>query len=372
MPAALRCLTATLVCLAWAVLASCGSEAGDAVPGERGQMLQNTAANIILPAYRELAGEADRFAAAARQFATSPNLPMLRASRRAWRQTRAAWERTAAFQIGPSERLRTGAKIDWRTIRPDRIESILAGSSELTSPSVAELGANVKGFLALEYLLFDPDRSDAEVAASLAEDPRRRLFLSLLAGDLADNCVQLRDAWEPSGGGFAATLSTAWHGNADYPSIAAALDDIINRMIFLAEEIADTEILAPLGTRSGGVPRPDLVPTWRSDTAKADILAQLDSLSRVYSGTAEAERKPTLSSVVAGISPETDAAIIDTLLSARRAVASIPPPFTGALVNAPKSVSRAQVAVKQLMRYLEIDLVSVLGTTLRFNPNDGD
>ena len=52
--------------------------------------------------------------------------------------------------------------------------------------------------------------------------------------------------------------------------------------------------------------------------------------------------------------------------------ARIPDPLETALYGEPELVERAQVRAKELMRSLEVDLVSALGATLRFNPNDGD
>ena len=59
--------------------------------------------------------------------------------------------------------------------------------------------------------------------------------------------------------GLASVLATAGPGNATYPTVKSAVDKVVNQLIFLAEDIADAQLLAPLGTRTGGTPKPDLI-----------------------------------------------------------------------------------------------------------------
>jgi predicted lipoprotein len=51
---------------------------------------------------------------------------------------------------------------------------------------------------------------------------------------------------------------------------------------------------------------------------------------------------------------------------------SIPQPLEQSLSTERPLVENAQGRAKDLMAKLEIDLISALGATLRFNPSDGD
>jgi len=355
------------------LLAACGSSSYDVFPGPHGRALQELTADVILPAYRNLTIQADLLAKRAAALQATPDAETFAATQEAWRDARAAWKQTAAFGIGPAESLRTPSKIDFWPIRPDRIESEIAGTAALTPMYVDELGANIKGFLALEYLLFDETVDSAEVLERLVLEPRRRDLIWALAVNLHDETVELRDAWEPGAGNFAAELENAWSGSATFYGVKPAMDLLVNHMIFLSEEIADVELLGPLGTRTGGQPRPDLIVTRRSDNAEADLLNQLDSLTVTYFGTGPYRTADySLSAVVASRSQDVNGSISAALRETQRAVSTIPQPFEGAIVAAPEVVSRAQQRAKTLMRHLEIDFVSALGSTLRFNPSDGD
>ncbi|HSD11301.1 MAG TPA: imelysin family protein, partial [Candidatus Binatia bacterium] len=169
-----------LIVLGAALAIGCGGDDG-AVSSERHAMLAQIGADVVLPTYRELSTAAADLAFSASAFGASPTAETLDETRSAWRHARAAWRRGRAFEFGPAERMRTFAKIDFAPIRADRIEQEIADTAELTPEHVAALGANVKGFIAIEYLLFDPDGDDDAVLASFSGgDGRRAAYLAAL------------------------------------------------------------------------------------------------------------------------------------------------------------------------------------------------
>lgn len=157
-----------------------------------------------------------------------------------------------------------------------------------------------------------------------------------------------------------------------FPTLKGAVDAVVNQMIFLAEEVADAQLLAALGTREGGTPRPEALQASRSESGLADVLDNVTSLQNVYFAAYGDRRGQGLSDVVTELSPDVDAALALALRRVFENAGRIPPPLETAVVDARAPVERTQVRAKELMQRLEIDLVSVLGTTLRFNPNDGD
>ncbi len=357
--------------LAAALVCACGGGSGGSSPGPRREMLQQLAAEVIVPAYRQLADQAAALGAAAEGLRDAPSPATLTAAQEAWRATRQAWKRTAAFEIGPAAELRTAAKIDWSPIRGDRIEREIDGTEPLTAAHIEDLGANVKGLLALEYLLFDP-AGDETALDALSAHPRRRAYVAALAGNLVEQVRQLRDAWEPDAGNFSAELVMAGQGSATYATLKSAVDELVNHMIFLSEDVADAQLLAPLGARTGGTPRPDLIAAHRSQSGLADVRDGLASIALLYLGGDQPATHGGFSAVVNELNPTTDGAIASSLIRAARAAGEIPAPLEVAVTTDPEEVSRAQQHTKTVMRHLEIDLIAVLGTTLRFNPSDGD
>ena len=367
----LRVCTAVGVTAVAGWLLSCGS-AGDTVhAGPRRTMLNDLANVVIVPAYEDLATDADALAAALDQLDDHPDAASLAAAQNAWRRTRAAWKQSEAFAIGPAETLRTASKIDWSPIRADRIESEINGTADLTADYVEDLGADIKGFLALEYLLFDPDGGDAAVIGGLAGAPRRRQLARALAENLRDQTAELRDAWSPSVGNFAEVLGDAGSGNPVFPTVKSAVDTVVNQLIFLSEDIADAQLLAVLG-RNGGPPQPDALDAHRSQNGLADLLANLTGIQDVYFTAYGGRRGMSFAEIVDDIDSQTANALSLAINRAVETASSIPPPLEQSVLTDEDAIAHAQVRAKDLMRRFEIDLVTVLGTTLRFNPNDGD
>ncbi len=362
----------TVIAVAALVGVACGSGSSAPEPGPRRLMLRDLARTVIVPTYQDLAAEAEVLVTAAAQLDASPGAPALAAMQEAWRRTRAAWKQSQAFAIGPAKTLDTAARIDWTPTKPERIESELAGSAELTADHVEDLGANLKGFLALEYLLFDPEAGDAAVVDALIAGARRRAFVRALAENLRNQTLRLRDAWDPAAGNFAAQLGDAGLGSTTYPTVKSAVDGLVNQMIFLSEDLADTQLLAALGRRTGGAPDPEALPAHRSGNGLADLLDGLAGMQNVYFDAYAGRRGASFDDVVSDLNPSTAAALSLAIQRALETAARIPHPLEQALTTDAALVDRAQVRAKELMRRLEIDLVSILGSTLRFNPSDGD
>jgi predicted lipoprotein len=347
---------------------SCGGS-GPLVPGPRRTMLRDLAENVFLPTYERLAVETEALADAAAAFEIEPSLDTLSALRDAWRRARAVWKQSEAFAIGPAQTLRTAAKIDWTPVRPERIETTIAGGAGITADDVADLGANVKGFLALEYVLFDPQGGDDAVLEQMG-DARRRAFVRAVAANMRDETAELRDAWEPEGGDFAAELANAGRESAAFASVKSAVDELVNQLIFTGENVADAQLLAALGP--DGVPNSAALDAHRSENGPADVLDELAGIQNVYFGSTGGHDGTGFSDVVAEIAPDVDRTIALAIRRSLETASRIPVPLEDAVADERDLVERAQVRAKELMRRLEIDLVSVLGTTLRFNPGDGD
>ena len=366
-----RSLHQAPVALMLATLCACGGGGtGAAHAGPRRQMLQGVALTVVVPTYATLASRAAALAAALRDLEARPDAASLAAAHDAWRVARAAWKQSEPFAFGPAATLRSASKIDWSPIRADRIESAIAGASQFDSTAIENLGANVKGFLALEHLLFDAGGDDAAALATLQASSRRRAYVRALGENLRDQAVLLRDAWAPEGGNFAGELFTAGQGSQAYKSVKTAVDALVNQMIFLSDDVAVRQLRNPLG--ANGTPRPDLILTARSGNGLADLLDNVAGLQNTYFATYDGRGGASLSDVVRELSPSADTAISLALERVFDSAARLTVPLEEAIEVERESVERTQTRASDLMRRLEIDLVSVLGTTLRFNPNDGD
>lgn len=357
--------------LLFAAAAGCGG-GGTPAPhaGPRRIMLRDVGVTVIVPTYEALVAAAETQVQALAALEAVPDAGTLAAAQGAWRAARSAWKQSEAFAFGPAATLRSAAKIDWTPIRADRVERAIAGAATFDSAAIDDLGANVKGLLTLEYLLFDPAGDDAAVLAALRAGRSRRAYARALAENIRDQALLLLDAWSPSGGNFAAELATAGQGSQTYPTVKSAVDALVNQLIFLSDDVALRQLQAPLG--SDGAPRPDLIVAARSHSGLADVLDDVAGIQNAYFGSYEGNAGASLSDIVERGSPPTNTAIERSLRRVFDAAADVSLPLEDAVVQERAQVARTQQRAAELMRHLEIDLVSVLGTTLRFNPSDGD
>ena len=341
--------------------------------GEKRVVVRGIAEAVILPTLDDVVARAEAMTAANEQLATTPSQANLDAAQDAWRAARIPWKEGEAFAFGPAMDLRIVAAID-QTIDATKVEMEIVGTGTLSESYVDSLGANRKGFHAIEYLLFRGD-DDADVLVSLTTDAqaaRRRDLLVALSQNLERKTTELRSAWAIDGGQYITKLAEPGSSNNAYPTIKAVIDTLVNESVFLSELIANNKLGKPMGTASGGTPQPELEESGPSDNSIADMAGNLRSIRNVYLGTRTGAADRGISQLVAAQSPETDQAVRDALDGAIRAVEAIPRPYRTALVEHQSDVEAAHEAVKTLKRILATEVVAVLGATLKFNDNDGD
>jgi len=338
----------------------------------RRAFLADLASAGALASYRALAADAADLETAIEDVVTAPGAERLAIAQEAWRTTRRAWKRTEAFRLGPSEDQRTSERIDWPNADPAGIDAQIAGPNALSSDYLDTLGAPKVGFQAIEYFIFDPVGGDAGAVNALLgnDNARRRAYLLALAVNVGVHTAELRDAWEPAGGNFGADFVSSGTGGSAFPTLQDAFDAVVNRMIATAEVVQDDRLGAPLGVNGGG-PRLELVESPRSGDTLAGIAADIQGIADVYRGTYVGGQVNGLGALVVAVSPDVDAEVRQLLDEARDAVAAVPSPLAGAILNDRDAALAAYDAVQALRRALEADVARVLGVTLGINAAAG-
>lgn len=363
-----RRLIPITVLLSLAALASCGDSQGTAL---RSAFLKELAGDTAVPAYRDLGTHTETLAEALAALEAEPTADALTTAQSAWRSAREAWMRQEGFRLGPAEDLHTSAAVN-QVPSTTGIDSLLASDMPLTVDSVAEQGANRKGMLAMEYLLFDAEGGNTAVLSRLTEEgnagARRRAYLKALGAVLHTDATALRSAWEADQGNYVAQLSNAGNDGSTYTTQKGAVDAVVNRLIATVET-AEKKLSKPLGFETGGTVRPELEEARRSDNSLKDLEDTLSGLERVWLGPSG---NGGLSKVVAASNKQTDETVRGDLAAVRSALEAVPPPLRTALYQHRESVEDARAALAQLRATLASEVVANLGVTLTFNDNDGD
>ncbi len=351
--------------------AATACEHDGATPPDRGKILADLTANVIVPAYTDAATQAKALEQAVNALRGRPSTETLTAARAAWKKARAAWKMTDAHLFGPADDLAlTGGVIDTATDLA-KVEALAVATTPLDAAGIAKLGANQRGFGAVEALLFDPARDDAAMMAAFdALDRRRAVLATLLAADLHAKIDAVHAAWTND---HARQLARAGRGSTVYKSERQAVDAVVNALIAAAEVLIAVRLAKPLGLdQTSQAPAPELVESPRSDASIDDILAVLDGIESVYLGRRGDAAGLPLADAVADRSPRADGGMRAQLPIAKNAVRVIPAPLRTAVVAHRNAAVAAHAAVRDLKRLLTSEVASALGTSIAFNVTDGD
>lgn len=338
--------------------------------GPRKRMLRDVAENVIAPQHEELAERAAEMRGAVDALIAAPDEARLEVAQAAWRAAREPWQASMVFRVGPVMEDLFDSRMDQWPVDRARIETEIAGTAELTTAYVGGLGANKKGFHAVEELLFDAEGGDAAVIDALttgANADRRRAYLAAAATVLATDAAALDAAWRADGGAFVVNVADIG-GAGPFATVKDATDAVVNEMVFLSEYVADARLGKPMGKQNGGVPQLDLVVSAPSDASIDDMLANLRGIEAAFDGTDAGG----LGALVERTSPTTARRVRTELAAAQAAVAAIPRPFAASVAAQAPEVDAAWEATRALRLTLATEVISVLGATLSFNDNDGD
>jgi predicted lipoprotein len=333
----------------------------------------HVAHEVAVPTFNALAAEAVLFEQAMASLESEPSAATLGAAQDGWRKLRVAWKRSRVLGFGPAKTIET--RVDWPSNDPERVEEAIA-TKAFDAASIQKLGTSQRGFLGLEYLLFDPAGGNVAVLDAFVASTDRRAFARALAADLVAAFQELAAAWDPARGDYAGELAEAGEGSTAYPEAKNAIDALVNESIFVVEYVLGDELAKPFGLRNDGVAQPDLVIAARSDASLDDSIAQLESFQAVYTGAlpgGDATQATGLSALVeARGSAQLDADVRSATQRSLDALRAVPRPFATAITASPAEVQRAYDEVRVLKNLLAADVATKLGATLSFNDNDGD
>jgi predicted lipoprotein len=338
------------------------------------KVLEEIGGSVILPGYRRFAAEAERMREAALLFEREPTEGSLASLRGAWNEARRAWKLCEAHFVGPEAKRILQAKLDTTPVNVGKIEEIAAGPDHLDPAYVERLGANRKGFAAIEYLLFaeeDPAGSAPRLAAG-SGPARRRQLLAALAGNLADTAAEIRDLWEPGRGNYLAEfLRGRAELDAPFPE-KVSLDDLINHLIGYTEDLADLRLGRPLGIRASplGNPDPSLLESHWSGRSMEDLLASLDGVRVLYQGAPD--RGVGLAARVKAVSPEIHRAVLEALEQAVADLKAIPAPLPKAVGERHEAAIHAVESLTKVHSRFKVDLASIYHTRITVIRFDGD
>jgi uncharacterized iron-regulated protein len=283
-----RTLLASLGALPLA-LAGCGGGGGDGDDGPgafaASSMVNNLADNVITQTYRNLnARAADLLAAVEALAAGTTSEPAMDAAQAAWKATRVPWESSEGFLFGPVDSLGIDPAIDSWPLNTTDLLAYLSANPDATQADIENAGDDLRGFHAIEFLLFGDGVTDNDKAASDLTAAEAN-YLVALARAFKARTQLLESSWTTDfngQGAYASALKTPAAGGT-YTSWAAVVEELLNGVITIADETGNAKMAEPFGT-SAATADTSLVESQYSWNSLTDFHNNLQSILNAYTG----------------------------------------------------------------------------------------
>ncbi|MEO8068789.1 MAG: imelysin family protein [Flavobacteriales bacterium] len=275
----------------------------------------------------------------------------LDASRTAWRIARHTWEQSEAHLFGPVSTANYDPRMDTWPVNYVDLEAILNNGDVLDEAYVSALEDALKGFHAIEFLLWgaDGNKVPAEFTAREFE------FLSALTADLNSLTGALAESWDPNvSGNFQAEFETAGAGSATYTTKLAAYEELVNAMAGICEEVAGGKISEPFLAQD-----PSLEESPFAQNSLIDFTNNIRGVENVYLGRFNSNGAG-IEDLVREHDLQLDGAIKTRIAAAIQALDNISVPFGEAIISEPVQVQNAIDAINDLESILSNELMALV------------
>jgi predicted lipoprotein len=332
------------------VAAACGDTATGPGRAMTTGVIADEVNHVMLPNIDSLANRGVRLATQINAFAAAPTPAGLAEAQADWRATRASYEYGEAFSFGPIETDGIDPAVDTWPVDIAGIGTLIAGPDSLTPSFIDGLPVTLKGFHAVELMLFGAPGAPASASGFNA---RQLEYLVAAGQDLSNELSALRIAWSPTSGDFAGQVLHAGHGTSAYSSQSAVMQDIVTQMATQPAQFI-YKIAQPLATDSSIYEESRF-----SDNTLADIESNLAGTAALYYGDPSSGSNRGLGKIVAADDPALDQTVRAQFAEAAAAMAKITPSFDVALHADPAALQVAAQASLNLQKTM-INLVAPL------------
>ena len=322
-----------------------------------GQVLTDFSNDLVNPNYQDIQAKAAIMLTAANTLISSTTDANLIATRTAWKNTRAAWESCEGFLFGPVEDFNYDPDMDdWPVNRVD-LDSLLASSNPLTVNDITPLSTTLKGFHAIEYIIFGvgSTRKAADITA------REKVYLGSLAQSLYNTTTQLRNSWDPSQpDNFTTQVITAGAGSTRFATRKAFFLALVGSMSDICNEVANEKMQTPFAAQDSTLDESSF-----SHNSTTDFTNNITGIMHAYLSTYNGKSGHNLSQLVAANNASLDNTIQSQTAAAIASFKTITLPFEQAIYTQQNQVRAVQTALRTLKTTLDSDLTNFVQTYIK-------
>ena len=312
--------------------------------------LNDFANKVVLATYTDLDDKAGALLMTVKALAADTTQANLEQAQTAWKAARQPWEQSEAFLFGPVDTQGLDPALDSWPVNKVDLDAVLASGDALTESSIDGLEDTLKGFHTIEYLLF----RDGNQRKAADITPRELEYLVATTENLKAKTSRLRLAWDASGENFAAQVANAGTSSTIYTSQKAALQEMVNGMITIADEVANGKISDPFNERDT-----TLVESQFSFNSITDFQDNIRGIQNVYMGKFTADGQG-LNDFIAIRDAALDTRFHQEVQTAIDTIGAIPDPFRDSITTGRAAVQAAIDAVSTVQRTLEENILSLV------------
>lgn len=196
---------------------------------------------VVQPNYQNLMNASNKLNQLSVAFSISQNDSILLEIRNQWKLTRQHWELTESFLFGPVANLEIDPAIDDWPINYVDLDSVMVQNSIFTPQMVMDFPTSLKGFHAIEYLIFGRNGIKNANEFTIKEIQ----YLRALTEVLFINTTQLVQNWESSGSTFYHEWCNAGNNSSIYLNRKSVALELVASIGGIIAEVGEEKIGAP-------------------------------------------------------------------------------------------------------------------------------
>jgi putative iron-regulated protein len=350
----------TTLCIATLAIAGCKKEStnnnitADATLEQ--SVLTDFAAVVANPNYQEIQAKALILNNAIIAFNTTPTDANLVAAQVAWKNTRAAWESCEGFLFGPVEDFSYDPTMDDWPVNKVDLDALIASANPLQVSDIDALETSLKGFHAIEYIIFGVGSS--QKAANVTA--REKLYLASLGQSLYNTTTQLRNSWDPAEGNFTAQVVNAGKGSTRYTTRLDFFKALVGSMADICNEVSSEKMQKPLAAKDSTLDESSFSHNSVTDF-KNNITGVLNAYKCQYGG----KSGHSLSELVASKNTSLDNKIQSQINTAIASFNGITVTYEKAIYTQQNQIKTVQAAINTLQATIEGDLATFIETNVK-------
>ncbi|SFC29752.1 hypothetical protein SAMN05421780_104161 [Flexibacter flexilis DSM 6793] len=354
-----------LALAALVVLASCGNDSSN--DGyDRRPMLEFYASQIIAPSFEQLDARVATLQTRANTFTQNPTEANLLATQTAWDSAFSAWQYAGAFSFTPSGELpiKLADELAVFPVSSVKIESDITNSTHIFT----ETTADNRGFLGVEYLIFDLENNNANIVSKFA-DTSRQNHLKLMLKKIKNKTAEMSNSWATNRSQFVANDGT---------DAGSSISILFNNFVASYEVLKNYKLRLPLGKAAGQIQaEPTKVEAYYSGKSLKMMQLHYTTMKNIWygrtiSGTDGAGFKEYLENVEGGTALISATELQLSKIDAAFAAIPATPSFSAQISSNKTTLDALYTEVQKNTRYFKGDMASLLGIAITYTSGDGD